>query len=362
MNKNSINICCLGDIAPINKAYDYIIKNESLHKESFNKLFSDYDIVFGNLETPITNRDRIREDKMYNFKTDRRALDGFPQNFIFSIANNHILDYGNEGLLDTVDNLKKEGFRFTGAGENLDQAGEPVIIACKGKKVGFLAAASEDFGAATEDNPGVFPDDSDLLTEKIKQLKRKTDIIYLSIHNGKEYISVPTPAMKKLASDCHGAGADVIFFHHAHCVSGYTLKNTKATLWGTGNFIFPRSNNYPLKSWYETASWQFSHNADSGLDLLITPYKLSKYGLPEEAEKATREKVLKGIEFISNYVNQGKKLERLIWRKIFKISYLRTAFSRYSDVARRRGIKSLLIAILFSIKSLLRKHKHYYGS
>ena len=356
-NKNDcVVVACVGDIAPINKAHDYIIKNESAQKERFNEQFSKYDLVLGNLETAITAGQDIREDKRYNFSTSEKVLDVFPGKVIFSLANNHILDYGPEGLLETIRNLKRKGFRFTGAGANIDEAGEPVIIECKDKKIGFIAAADKVFGIeASKDTPGVFPADTGLIISKIKQLKTETDIIYLSIHMGKEYIPVPTPAMKKLADDCHEAGSDVVVFHHAHCVSGYTLKDNKATLWGTGNFIFPVSNKHHCKSWFETASWQLQHTPDGGLKLVVNPLRINRDGFPEESTGKVNNKILKLIEHISNQINSGKSLERLRRKYVFRISYLRLALSDYWDLTRRAGIRHVYTSILYSIKSLFRK-------
>lgn len=350
---DSIVVSCVGDITPVCQAYDYIIGNEFFQKELFHERFLKYDIVFGNLETPVTDEHDIRENKRYNFRTNERVLDIFPGNFIFSLANNHMMDYGNEGLMETLSNLKRKGIRFTGAGENIDEAGKPVIIECKGKKLGFITAADKIFGTeATKDSPGVFPADSELLISKIGQLRKEADIIYLSIHMGNEYIPVPTPAMKKLADECYGAGSDVIVFNHAHCVSGYTLKDNKATLWGAGNFIFPASDSYHCKSWFETALWQFHHNPGGELDFVINPHIINKHGLPEEAEGKVREKILKRIERLSKQINSGKNLEWLRRKNMFRTSYLRLAFSNYADLARRSGFKYVFTALRYSIKSL----------
>lgn len=99
MEKSIITITCLGDIAPVNTSMNYILDDFRQAKKDFGNLCLKSDIVFGNLEAPFTIKKTIRENKKYTYKTEPKVLGFFPVNFIFSIANNHILAYCNEGLL-----------------------------------------------------------------------------------------------------------------------------------------------------------------------------------------------------------------------------------------------------------------------
>lgn len=195
MKHNHIAITCLGDIAPIKVSAEAILADIQSKKDYLDKLFADSDIVFGNLETPITTRNFIRENKKYNFKTNNLIINSFPDKFVFSIANNHILDYGYEGLFETIGHLSTKKIRFCGAGRNIEDAAKPVIIECKGRKIGFLAAADKRYQAATKSRPGIMPADLHILNSAIRNLNNAVDIIYLSIHMGMEYISIPAPAM-----------------------------------------------------------------------------------------------------------------------------------------------------------------------
>lgn len=357
---NLLRITCLGDVAPVASARDAIMENPQAAREIFAGISMESDVIFANLEAPVTAAESPRENKKYILKTSSEILDIFPRKMVFSIANNHILDYGAAGLMETIDNLSGKKLKFTGAGENLAEAGKPVIAECDGKNVGFIACADSRYLAATENNPGVFPADPALLIPKITKLKTAVDLVYVSVHMGMEYISVPTPGMQRLAGQCHLAGANVVFFHHAHCVSGYILRENGATLWGLGNFIFPENDQYPFKPWFEAASWSITHDISaSSLDLHVTSFLINKNGLPEQPEKKTEKKIIERIENISRQINSGKNLSWVRLKCILNISYLKIVFSNYSDIVRRRGFMQVVRQMISSVKiQFLKNDQH----
>lgn len=356
MKNKNIKVFCIGDIAPVRQAGEFISEKKFFLSDFFLQTFLDADLVFCNLESPVTKLEIQREDKKFNLKSDPNSFKSLPENIIFSLGNNHIMDYGSGGLLDTINFLKNTRVRFTGAGANIEEAGKPVVLNIKNRTIGFIAAADKRYQAATHDSPGIFPADVTLLIPKIKELKKQADIIYLSIHMGMEYIPVPTPAMKEIAKLSHEAEADVIFFHHAHCLSGVTLNDNKATLWGLGNFIFPEKENYPFKPWFETAAFHFTHlDQTDELSLEIVPYKINDVGFPERPDSETEEKILTRIKKLSNQINSGKSLEKLRWKNFLTAGYLRVALSNYADIARRQGVLHVFRQMISSIKVLFLK-------
>lgn len=350
---NRLKITCLGDISPLYGTYNELISNKSFYKSYFEKIFEKSDIVFCNLETAVTDSTLIRENKKYVFKTGIDVLDVFPKKFIYSIANNHILDYGSVGLSDTIENLNKKGVRFAGAGKNLHEAETPLITEVKGCKVGFIAAADRRYKEASVNSFGIYPAKPELLVSNIKDLKRKTDFIYVSIHMGMEFISVPTPVMQSIAEVCTQAGADVVFFHHSHCVSGHTVKNNKAVLWGTGNFLFYKDEKFPFKPYFEAAAWDLSHNLSrNSLNLSVRPFFINNKGLPEKPTKKLHDKVIKRVEKISNRIDKNKSLFWVRIKNMLALGYIRMIILNYTDIARRQGIKSVVKQITSSVKVL----------
>jgi len=357
MKNNRITITCLGDIAPVGPAGNIILSDAGLYKAYFEHLFVNSDVVFGNLEAPLTAAATPGEDKKYLLKADHRVLDAFPGKVVFSIANNHILDYGDRGLIDTIGHLSEKGLGFTGAGENLESAGKPVIIDCKGKRIGFLAAADSRYPAATASTPGLFPADPLLLCPGIRRLRREVDIVYVSIHMGMEFIPVPAPGMIDLAKQCRQAGAHTVFFHHAHCVSGHTVHPDGVTLWGAGNFLFPETMPYYFKPWFETAAWYISHQITEKdirpeIKMVVEPLILTRNGLPRKPDTSIAGAIQKRIDFLGKQINRGSNLWRLRLAYMCRPAYLKLFLYNYADIARRRGLKHMAEQILSAVSAL----------
>lgn len=342
----------MGDVAPaVRGDADYPSLGNYL-----SELFEEDDYLFANLETPLTSHENRRVNKKYCFKLDPGFIRKIPGKFVFSIANNHIMDYGEEGLFETIETLKSHGFQFTGAGQNIDEAGKPAIVDFGEYKIGFLAAADRRYQSATESKPGVFPAIPEYLTPRIKKIRRRVDMVIISIHMGMEYIPVPTPAMEKLSSACQNAGADVVFFHHAHCVSGYALQNNKATLWGTGNFLFPRHQDFPYKEWFDVAVWQIPYNfSRKQLSVQVKPFHMDVSGIPLKPDKKKEEQILSRIEYYSSVIHSGKNLKWHIIRNVLRLSYLRVFISNYLDMMRRTGVKSVILQMRSSVHELFSK-------
>lgn len=357
MAHDSIIVTCLGDIAPVGAAESLLLENTRSHRKHFENLFAKSDIVFGNLESPLTTATTEAEDKKYLLRANHRVLEAFSEKFVFSIANNHILDYGQTGLLDTIDHLTQKGFHFTGAGKNLEAAGKPVVIDCKGKKIGLLAAADNRYPAATASTPGLFPASPGLLCPSIRSLRHKADFVYVSIHMGMEFIPVPSPSMINIAKQCHLAGAHVVFFHHAHCVSGHTASAGGATLWGTGNFLFPEMMPYPFNPWFETAAWHIRHPIGTKqtleeINIKTEPFVLAHNGLPQKPGRSKGNEITDRIDSLGRIINKKKRLTWLRLTNMGKPVYIKLFIDNYSDIARRKGIRHMVGQIFSAITAL----------
>ena len=163
------------------------------------------DVIFCNLEESITASTHsltgIKEGGKYVLKNDVEAIEGlkYAGFNLMNLANNHILDYYEKGLFDTMEILDKNGIKYAGAGKNLEEARKPAIMEVKGMKVGMLAytdmaevvyKGNPNYKfAAGEDKPGVAPrplkfDDS--IKKDIEQVRDKVDILIVSLHWGVE--------------------------------------------------------------------------------------------------------------------------------------------------------------------------------
>jgi len=170
--------------------------NEQIKKTSFTYPWGNVlpylkktDINLINLENAFTkSMDAL--PKVFNFKSDPENVKVLQEGNIdvVSLANNHSLDFGIEGLKDTLETLDKAGIKHVGAGLNIEQARKPVIIEENGIKIGFIGWTDNEPGwKASENKPGTnyySVGNIDGLKENIKQLNENVDFVVVTMHWG----------------------------------------------------------------------------------------------------------------------------------------------------------------------------------
>ncbi|MBN1974568.1 MAG: CapA family protein [Sedimentisphaerales bacterium] len=208
--------------------------------------FSDVDIVLANLEGPLFEGSNRRPD-VTSLLSNHPAIIDFLKNksiCVLNLANNHTMDYGPEGLEQTIDFLEEHGIYFVGAGRNEIEANREVIIELKGKKIAFLAYTTNErhVGSvlAGPNTPGCASlAYFEYIVEKISDLKKTADIICISLHWGYEYFSFPSPDQIKIAHAFADAGSTYIIGHHPHVVQGLERYNDSLIIYSLGNFFLP---------------------------------------------------------------------------------------------------------------------------
>ena len=125
-----------------------------------SRVIDESDIFMVNQEFPFSGRGTAAPDKQFTFRlpTEKVSMFGEMGIDIVTLANNHALDFGTDALVDTLDTLDGAGIPHVGAGRNLDEAKEPVLLEVKGKTIGFLGASQvipEGSWNATSTRPGI---------------------------------------------------------------------------------------------------------------------------------------------------------------------------------------------------------------
>ena len=201
---------------------------------------TDFNIV--NLETALTRSDKILP-KVYHFKADPEKVSQLLKGPIHAVnlANNHILDFSKEGLIETIQTLDLAKIPHVGAGSNLIHAKSSVILEKNGIKIGLLGCTdNEPSWLATEKKPGTFfvsIDDLTSLRESIESLRRKVDFIILSIHWGPNMRKRPLDAQRAFAHELVNLGVDIIHGHSAHIFQGIEIYKKKAIFYDTGDLV-----------------------------------------------------------------------------------------------------------------------------
>lgn len=159
---------------------------------------------------------------------------------IWNISNNHIMDAGKEGLVNTRKTAAAMGCRTIGAGINETEASEPVYLDEAGG-IGLLGVAyMAECIPATETDPGVFRwNDMEYIRERIQEIKKRCRWCIVVAHGGEEFADIPNPYTRDRYLEYLSMGADVVVAHHPHVTENYELfDNGKAIFYSLGNFIF----------------------------------------------------------------------------------------------------------------------------
>ena len=208
--------------------------------ERARPLVSKADIAFCNLECALTRR-KVHVAKKIVLKADPSAVWGLKWcGFnVASLANNHTLDFGRKGLLDTIRALKRAGIAPCGAGRNLEEALSPVIVERKGLRVAFLCFC--DFPPPLvfdPEKPCVAPARPDLIRRAVREAKGKADIVVCSFHWGIEYAGWRSGRQRELAVCAIEAGARLVLGHHPHVLQPLLRYKGVYIAYSLGNFVF----------------------------------------------------------------------------------------------------------------------------
>jgi poly-gamma-glutamate capsule biosynthesis protein CapA/YwtB (metallophosphatase superfamily) len=276
-------------------------------------LLHDADLRIVNLECAITDKDQpwTRAPKVFHFRTPPSAIETLRTARIdaCSLANNHILDFEEQGLLDTLGHLDAAGIRHTGAGRNQEEAAEPAILTVPAdhtSRVALLAFTdNEPSFAAGPDRPGTNYLTVSLRPEVLRRVERAVsavrevgiDTVLFSNHWGPNMVQRPKEIFRRFARAVIDLGVDIYYGHSAHVFQGVEIYHGKPILYNTGDFIDDYAVNRELRNDW---SFHFRVSVEEGrfrrLDLIAV--KLS-YARVDLATGGERETILNRMERLS---------------------------------------------------------------
>jgi hypothetical protein len=199
------------------------------------------DGLIANLEAPVVSDERNNSKKAFLFAdpTVTREMLRRLNVVCVSLANNHILDCGREGLANTIRLLDNEGIYHAGAGLKAEQA-EPVIFSLAGKTIAFAAYAdtSTHPGADHYKELHLKTFDPPRVSEEIRAVRAKADIVIVSIHWGSDYSFYHDEWQSVVARQLINDGADIIMGHHSHTLQSFEAYGSGLIFYGLGSLVF----------------------------------------------------------------------------------------------------------------------------
>lgn len=306
-----MRIVVAGDFCPNNRAVPVIASRKFRIVDScIYEAISHADYSLLNLECPIANIADQRLDKCGpNLCTTSEAIEcirsiGFN---CVTLANNHFLDYGYNGVKSTISELERFGIEHVGGGLNIEAASKTLFKEIDGEIIAIVNCCEHEFSIATPQSPGSNPLNPISQFYAIEEARKKADYVLVIIHGGCEHYQLPSPRMKELYHFFIDIGADAVINHHQHCFSGYEVYHNKPIFYGLGNFFFDWENIRGSK-WNKgfLVELIFSHSA---ISFEVYPYSqcdnevsVSSLSFPD------KESFRKELEDLSEIIKDNERL------------------------------------------------------
>ena len=212
-----------------------------------------YDRFIINLECALTDSENRIKKFGPNLKAPKETAKTIKELGVTDVAlsNNHIFDFGLEGLYDTTKALDEVGLPYFGIGENDTDSRKPYIFECEGKNIAIVNVCEHEYTYALPNRAGANPFDPFLTMQDIREAKAKADFVIVIYHGGKEYSGYPSPRLLNLCREMVYCGANAVLTQHSHCVGCYEIFEGAPILYGQGNFNFSYApENRQPDNWY----------------------------------------------------------------------------------------------------------------
>jgi len=334
---DKIRIAAMGDaMLGRNVGARYLAQPSDFVMADIRSVVEGHDIVFVNLECPVSSRGRPDPIQKPNVTfcaapETLGVLQGVGVNVV-SIANNHALDYGEEALTDTLRHLDNGGIRRGGAGRNYDEANAPVLLEINGIRVAILCHVfiySASTRRATKQRAGVADHRLGKILRKIRSLRSKGYLVIVSVHWGLEYSFHPVPYQCRQAREMIEAGASLILGHGPHYPQGFETYKGGRIVWSLGNFLFDEPYRYSNRSFIYSAALPAS-SPERVVDERVIPIEIVN-GVPRVLSGPPGDRLRRGLRALSaGYQLDSRKVQR------------RTSARYFSDIINR----------VFSMKSM----------
>jgi poly-gamma-glutamate synthesis protein (capsule biosynthesis protein) len=219
------------------------------------ELLRGVDVACANLENPVAlggQPDPV-QDPHVTFRAAPHTLDVLKALGVqvVSLGNNHMLDYGEEGLVETLERLDAAGIKHVGAGRNYKEANTPLLLDCNGRRLAFLSYAfiySANTLMATSRRAGVSDHRLRRVLPQIRDLSASGYDVIVMIHWGFEYGFFPLPYQMRQARRMIDEGACLILGHGPHYPQGIEEYRGRDIVYSLGNFIFDEPHKFANRS------------------------------------------------------------------------------------------------------------------
>ncbi|MGI6007095.1 MAG: CapA family protein [Ruminococcus sp.] len=277
-----VKIIIGADIVPTESNFESFRKGDVEHLigEELQEKLDKADFIIFNLEVPLTDKEEPIIKNGPNLIAPTYTMPGIQgiNSDFFTLANNHILDQGSEGMTSTIKLLDQAGIAHAGAGSNLAEARKPHIVEIADIRVGIYCCAEHEFSIATETTAGANPFDPLESLDHVLELKSQCDYVIVLYHGGKEHYRYPSPQLQKVCRKLVEKGTDLVVCQHSHCIGSKEEWKNGTIVYGQGNFLFDHS---------ESEYWQTSLLIEVELEKVADKLQARYHFYPLQKNKET---------------------------------------------------------------------------
>jgi poly-gamma-glutamate synthesis protein (capsule biosynthesis protein) len=236
-----VTLAFTGDLCPVN-GYEqpfYTGSLEHLMPEIMNEL-NQVDAHVINMEAALTQQGEAISKCGPNLRVSPQCVNGLKQLNVTHacLANNHIKDFGETGIHDTITHLESSGIGALGIVKGEKKVMDPFIFTKNGLNICLLNVAEAEFCYPTDDSFGASFLDEVEVFKTIQQIKDEVDIVIVLPHAGREYKFFPACWLRSMYRNFIDSGAHAVIAHHPHVVQGIESYNNGIIFYSLGNFIF----------------------------------------------------------------------------------------------------------------------------
>jgi len=302
-SSNEFSILAVGDIL-FNADAERIIaeRGRNFIFGPTKQIFRSADVIIGNLETPLSNKGKQIVKCGPNLRASPSlakvlADTGFT---VLGVANNHIRDYGDIAVLDTLHHLRSQGVFAVGGGADEVSSWKPVVLKVKNKSIGIFAFTYQQESVAKKDRPGAADLENPKCFEIARSYSDQVDVLLVFLHMGLEFSNYPAPPYVELARRFIDVGADCVVGNHPHVPQGLEIYKGKLIAYSLGNFISPWKTML-AKSPYVNLGYMLELVWNEGGIAVakIIPYKISCFFQSVPLTGRERTETIKHLERIS---------------------------------------------------------------
>lgn len=312
------------------------------------------DVVFGNLEAPLSSRGSPVPFVQTSFRADPAAVDGLAwAGFrVLSVANNHIYDYGARAVEDTIYMLKGSGIEPVGLANSPEGTAQPVVVlADSGIRIGFLAYTSAYNAIDPRNEYTAAPIDLPMIESDVRRMKEEADICVVSLHFGYENVEYPPPECRGQARRVIEFGTDLVVGHHPHVLHGLERHRDGMIAYSLGNFVFDNLNERRR----EGAVFRVTFDRDGLRAVDLLPIWINDDYQPQVASEEATDGIIRRIKRLSSYLEDGSS-DRKFWQRA-GVDFLSNQRTGFSVSIRRDGLYGVLTRLkrfrVFHLKLLL---------